>query len=150
MSKESSEIKPNYAPVYCAAAYPDLCKLFQAHGYALAVHGSLARDFDLIAIPWREDCASVVEMVEAVNSNKMIFNLVGEPEVKNHGRVVYTLSIGFGECAIDLSFMPRQQSVVTFGDLVSDKSRCNESGRIHCRPAVCGLPKGHEGDCKFL
>jgi hypothetical protein len=27
------------------------------HGYALAVHGSLARDIDLIAVPWRESVA---------------------------------------------------------------------------------------------
>lgn len=32
--------------------------------------------------------------------------LIGEPQVKNHGRVAYTLSCGFGSCVIDLSFMP--------------------------------------------
>lgn len=35
---------PNYAPVYAAALYPDLAELFRSHGYALACHGSLARD----------------------------------------------------------------------------------------------------------
>jgi hypothetical protein len=32
--------------------------------------------------------------------------LIGEPETKEHGRVVWTLSIGFGDCFLDLSFMP--------------------------------------------
>ena len=44
--KTVEQIKPTYAAVYAAALYPDLCKLFQKHGYALAVHGSLARDFE--------------------------------------------------------------------------------------------------------
>ena len=48
-------MKPaNRAAVYAAALYPDLAEIAREHGYALAVHGSLARDFDLIAVPWRE------------------------------------------------------------------------------------------------
>lgn len=54
MSKTIDQIKPNYAPVYAAALYPEFAKIFQRHGYALAVHGSLARDFDIIGIPWAE------------------------------------------------------------------------------------------------
>lgn len=30
--KNAPEITPNYAPVYAAALYPELAKLFQAHG----------------------------------------------------------------------------------------------------------------------
>jgi hypothetical protein len=42
----------NYAPIYAAALYPELSEIARSHGYALAVHGSLARDFDLICVPW--------------------------------------------------------------------------------------------------
>ena len=42
---------PSYAPVY-AALYPELAEIAQQHGYALSIHGSLQRDFDLVAIPW--------------------------------------------------------------------------------------------------
>ena len=52
MPKTPAQIKPNYSPVYAAALYPDLAAICISHGYALAVHGSLARDFDLIAVPW--------------------------------------------------------------------------------------------------
>lgn len=106
MSKTSDQIKPNYAPVYAAALYPDWCKLFQKHGYALAVHGSLARDFDMVAIPWTDGAAEPETIIKEL-IGRWAFKTVGDPENKNHGRICYTVSCGFGECAVDLSFMPR-------------------------------------------
>lgn len=102
--KSVEQIRPNYAPVYCAALYPALCSVFQRHGYALSVHGSLARDFDLIAVPWVENVSSPKVVLAAIVSEGFAVNVVGEPENKPHGRVSYTLSVGFGECACDLSF----------------------------------------------
>lgn len=103
MSKQAFEIKPNYAPVYAAALYPDLARLFIDNGYALSVHGSLARDFDLIAIPWSYELTPVDKMLEKIQET-FALKIVGEPELKAYGRVAYTVAIGFGECAIDLSF----------------------------------------------
>lgn len=105
--KTKEQIKPNYAPVYCAAMYPSLCALFHNHGYALAVHGSLARDFDLIAIPWTDCAEEPDEVIASIANASMASRVVGVPENKPHGRIAYTLSVGFGECACDLSFMPR-------------------------------------------
>lgn len=46
-------MKPaNNAPFYAAGLYPKLADIFRSHGYALAVHGSVGTDFDLIAVPW--------------------------------------------------------------------------------------------------
>lgn len=105
--KEAAEVKPNYGPVYAAALYPELVRIFVAHGYALAVHGSLARDFDLIAVPWAEVPAEPETVLEAIKA-RFATNYIGEPTAKPHGRVAHTLSVGFGECAVDLSFMPVQ------------------------------------------
>jgi hypothetical protein len=110
--KTADQLKPNYGPVYAAAMYPGLCEIFHRHGYALAVHGSLARDLDLIAIPWEKEvseCETVIKEVTSVYALK----IVDQPsrfEIKNHGRIAYTLSCGFGECAIDLSFICSQIS----------------------------------------
>jgi hypothetical protein len=104
--KTADQLKPNYGPVYAAAMYPGLAKIFQGHGYALAVHGSLARDLDLIAVPWAET-VSAPEVVLAAITRQWAVHLVGEPAARPHGRVAHTLSVGFGECAIDLSFLPR-------------------------------------------
>lgn len=35
-------------------------------GYAIGVHGSLARDIDLIAVPWRRDAVSGNELAERI------------------------------------------------------------------------------------
>ena len=103
--KTSAELKPNFAPVYAAALYPELAAIFHKHGYALAVHGSLARDFDLIAVPWEASVATPDTVLEEI-TNQLSINLVGETEQKNHGRVAYTISCGFGHCQLDLSFFP--------------------------------------------
>lgn len=94
----------NYAPVYCAL-YPEFAEIARAHGYAMAVHGSLARDFDLICIPW----ADTVSHPEAVIKNllaKFALRRIGELTPMKHGRVAQTICIKHGECALDLSFMP--------------------------------------------
>ncbi len=104
--KTSEQIQPNYAPVYAAALYPKLCKLFQKHGYALAIHGSLARDFDVIAVPWGEKLSSPDEVIKEM-TEQFVFRQIGEPEAKRYGRVAYTISVGFGECTLDLSFFPK-------------------------------------------
>ena len=98
-------MKPaNYAPVY-ACIYPQLAELTRRHGYALAIHGSLGRDFDLIAVPWTEN-PSPKEAVIADICESFAIREVGEPGIKLHGRVAHTLSLSFGECALDFSFMP--------------------------------------------
>jgi hypothetical protein len=104
-STETKKPKPSLAPIYAAALYPELAVLFRSHGYALAIHGSLQRDFDVIAIPWIESPSTPDVVVEEVTKTFDI-RLVGEPTVKLHGRTAWMIAVGFGQCAIDLSFMP--------------------------------------------
>lgn len=94
----------NFAPVY-ACMYPQLAEITRRHGYALAAHGSMARDFDLICIPWVESPSTPQQVVDVIVENFAVVS-IGEPEVKQHGRIVFTLSLGFGECFLDFSFMP--------------------------------------------
>lgn len=104
-------MKPaNYAPVYAAALYPQWAEIARTHGYALAVHGSLARDFDLIAVPWVDEPGEPQAVLNAITSQFAAKLVGGPPSQKPHGRLTYTLSIGFGECYADLSFMPRAAS----------------------------------------
>jgi hypothetical protein len=95
---------PNFAPVY-ACMYPDLAEVARNHGYALAAHGSMARDFDLVCIPWVESPSYPQVVVDAFCEHFAI-RQVGDPEMHLHNRLVFTISVKFGECFIDLSFMP--------------------------------------------
>lgn len=95
----------NYAPIYAACLYPELAESFRVKGWALAVHGSLARDFDLVAIPWHHDPISPQRCVDGVCHYHGLTQ-VGPAVTKLHGRQVFTLALKFGECFLDLSFMP--------------------------------------------
>lgn len=98
-------MKPaNNAPMYCAM-YPSLAEICRSHGYALAVHGTLARDFDMIAVPWVDNPAEPQVVVDAITSKHAVNNAAGSPEMKKHSRLCYTLAL-YGEFFFDFSFMP--------------------------------------------
>lgn len=104
MSDLSQKPKPNNAPTYMCL-YPGLAEIARANGYALAVHGSLARDMDLIAVPWVET-PSEPEVVIATIESTYAIHRAGDLTAGPHGRMIQTIGIQFGECFIDLSFMP--------------------------------------------
>jgi len=90
------------APIYAACVYPELAELCRDCGYALAVHGSLARDFDLIAIPW-VPCPFYHDDVLALICQKFSVKIIGNVDRKGC-RDVYTLS-WMGEAFMDFSFI---------------------------------------------
>jgi hypothetical protein len=98
-------VKPaNFAPTYLAL-YPELAEIARKHGYALAVHGSVGRDFDLICIPWIDEPSEPDAVIDEITKTFVIRRHSGGWESKKHGRRAHTVCI-FGEWAIDLSFMP--------------------------------------------
>ena len=77
--KGGSEMKrANFAPVY-ACLYPELAEIARSHGYALAVHGNMAREFDLACIPWVENPSKPIDVVNEMVATFAI-KTVGEPE----------------------------------------------------------------------
>jgi len=82
----------------------------RAYGWAIAIHGSCTRDFDLIAVPWTESCRlkPAYELVRhIVDSTGMRFQN-GNPTRKEHGRLVWTLLMPDGNDPrfIDFSVIP--------------------------------------------
>lgn len=98
------------APWY-VMAYTKLDRIAWRHGYALALHGSMSRDLDVIAIPWTDDADSPEKLLAAfrrfvIEKAKVKFS-IGKPILKPHGRQGYVIPIGFDGHYIDLSIMPR-------------------------------------------
>ncbi len=97
--------------VVYATLYPVMVDLAREYGYALALHGSMVRDLDLIAVPWTCDAASAQELVVAIQG---YFNLlfdcsdVDGPELKSHGRLAWSFQLGNG-LYVDLSVTPRER-----------------------------------------
>jgi hypothetical protein len=79
-------------------------------GYAIAVHGSLLRDIDLLAVPWTREAKAPTTLLKAVVEACNRFN-VGHlksrtPEKKPHGRRAWVIYVK--GTYIDLSVMPRK------------------------------------------
>lgn len=108
---EKPSKKPTKAAVY-AWVYPHLQRIARDHGYALGLHGSMARDIDLIAAPWTESASPAETLVAAI----MAF-VGGEfapwdidagrnPCIKPHGRRAWSIYFSGHAFYIDLSIMP--------------------------------------------
>lgn len=106
-------MKPaNNGPFYAAGLYPKLAELFRSHGYALAVHGSVGTDFDLIAVPWVDEAGDPTDIIAACLA-KFAFDKIPDQTKatpKPHSRCAYKLHMSFGDCSLDISFTPRTGS----------------------------------------
>lgn len=103
-----SEEHSRQARHYCDILLPALREVARQCGYAIAIHGSLERDIDLVAIPWRElemTPERLIErlygVVQAVLGPVTLDDAVEKP----HGRKALTMRF-CGHHYIDLSVMP--------------------------------------------
>lgn len=85
------------------------------HGYALALHGSMARDLDLIAVPWTDDASDPDVLIMAFHKfivSKAHVDIKGKYHAtkKPHGRLAYAMSIGYEGHYLDISVMPKINS----------------------------------------
>jgi hypothetical protein len=79
-------------------------------GYCLALHGSMARDLDIVAIPWTEEATTPEEVVAAIVKVTAFHFTDGTSHVlgpvdKPHGRKVWTIPY-MAQWHLDLSVMP--------------------------------------------
>lgn len=117
---------PTIAPAY-ACIYPGLCEIARDHGYALAIHGTMSSDLDLVAIPWREVVSTPNTLIVALTTHiggclypdllrrsnvpeehiKQILERPQnhQPTIKPHGRLAWNIHLDLG-CKVDVSVMP--------------------------------------------
>lgn len=118
------------APAY-ACLYHGLCDVARKLGYALAIHGTLNVDLDLIAVPWVDEAVDAKTLVKALtdhigacgygdllrrqgHTEEMVNQILArkenrdtdEAEVKPHGRRAWNLYMDAG-AKVDLSVLPR-------------------------------------------
>lgn len=104
----SRERDPINLPTFYASMLPDIRRTARECGYAITIHGSMARDFDLVAIPWIKEAKSAEELVVALCESMRTFTINGEDSsaiIKPHGRRAWKLYFG-GQPYLDLSIMP--------------------------------------------
>lgn len=113
---EQRRRKPAYALVY-AGLVPVVQEIGRAHGYAIAVHGSMATDLDLIACPWTEEASDPDALIEAVCERLSVVyhpaQVNNNPSPRAHGRLAYSLVFDIADQFyvsgpyLDISVMPR-------------------------------------------
>lgn len=118
MSHTSTPI-PAASAAFYAVIYPALRDIAKIHGYALAIHGTMTRDFDLVAIPWTEEAGEPLALILAFkeatatvthHSSGDQFFPDCQPYKKPHGRVSYVLHFtdqGSLGPYLDISVMPK-------------------------------------------
>lgn len=103
-----SKPRPGMSAFYCGM-YPELAEVARKHGYALTVHGSLRKDFDLFAVPWIDNPSSPKEFLEDL-TKQFALKIVGEPDYQC-GRERWTLHFTFGEAWLDIQFLIRHADI---------------------------------------
>lgn len=107
-------------PAY-AVLYPALVAIAREHGYALGIHGSMARDFDLIAAPWTAEAGEPFPMILAMKAavqgvfthhdmDDLSERAGGHPTKRPHGRQCWSIHLtneGAAGPYLDISVMPR-------------------------------------------
>lgn len=105
---------PNLRPAMFSYRIHDIQAVARANGYAIAIHGSMQRDLDVIAAPWTDNATSGSRLVEEL-CRALELTIGSGPSQKPHGREVWTLLMreaGF----MDLSIMPVQTTTASSAD----------------------------------
>ena len=89
---------------------PAIREAAREHGYAIGVHGSERRDFDLIAVPWVEHHSTPDDLARAVMEAACGFKMVAHNWAqKPNGRIAVSLPIcwpdGFMDGALSLGMI---------------------------------------------
>lgn len=82
---------------YYLSLLPTIREVARSCGYAIGVHGSLTRDFDLIAVPWTEKALLEVTLVRRITKAVGGFYMDWSVGKKPHGRTAHTIILNNGE-----------------------------------------------------
>jgi hypothetical protein len=121
---------PTLAPAYLGL-YVILTETARQHGYALAVHGTVTRDLDLVAIPWADEVSEPDVLIEALRGavggfiiptgtkggrydaarGEFVEVEIQNPTLKPHGRLAWNIHLEAG-AILDISVIPVVSSAI--------------------------------------
>lgn len=107
--KSREHVVTNGRAVFYACMWNDFRQAALDCGWALGLHGSLANDMDIMAMPWTKEATSEGELIAALEKCLTIpddaahFKTTKSTD-KPHGRAVYTIHI-WADFYIDLSII---------------------------------------------
>lgn len=112
--KSREHVVTNGKASFYACIWDDLRNAAMDCGWALGLHGSLANDMDIMAMPWTEDAKPVEVMIKALSDcfTESIFkeDHIIPHHTKPHNRTVYTMSI-WADFHLDISIIDHNQII---------------------------------------
>ena len=106
MAKDRYAVTCNGRTAFYACMYEDIRQCAMDCGWAVSLHGSLASDMDIMAMPWVDNAVSFKEMIDIVSKlfkdNDISSQYVITYNEKPHNRVVATVPI-FADFYLDIS-----------------------------------------------
>ena len=106
MSKDRFSVTCNGRAAFYACMWNDIRQCAMDCGWAVSLHGSLASDMDIMAMPWVDNAVTFKEMIDRVSKlfkdNDMSSQYVITYNEKTHNRVVATIPI-WSDFYLDIS-----------------------------------------------
>lgn len=132
MSKNREAVTCNGRPAFYASMYEDIRKCAMDSGWAVALHGSLSSDMDIMAMPWAKEAIKFEELVNKISrlfdENSLSENYTIKYDEKSHNRIVATIPI-WADFYLDISTI--EAVPVVHGEWIY------ENYTWHC--GVCGF-----------
>jgi hypothetical protein len=134
--KHRESVTTNGRAVFYAALWNDLRQAAMDKGWALALHGSLASDMDIMAMPWTEEATTDIEMIEALKKCFTDADCIGlkASDMPNNRRV-FTLSI-WADFYLDINIIKPNVATTTplsssSGEALKDNNNSVEQEDIY-------------------
>ena len=101
------------AEIFLIQLLPKIRRVARILGYAVTTHGSMARDFDIVAIPWTDEAVHPKHVAKAIMYAASGELRIGLMQDKSHGRFTYCFhwvpTTFDNKDYCDLSIMPRRK-----------------------------------------
>lgn len=110
--KDRKEITTNGRAAFYATIWNDLRQAAMNCGWALGLHGSLASDMDIMAMPWIEDATTADIMIKNLikcfgfSDFWIEYQMQVDRTSKPNGRVVYTIPI-YADFYLDINVIEK-------------------------------------------
>lgn len=126
MSKNRYAVTCNGRPAFYASMYEDIRICAMELGWAVALHGSLKSDMDIMAMPWNESAVKFETLVSAIcglfEGNEMAGQYSVDYKSKPHGRVVATIPI-WEDFYLDISTIDARKPMDRIVERLEEESK---------------------------
>ena len=111
--KDREAVTCNGRAAFYAAMWNDIRQCAMDHGWAVALHGSLLSDMDIMAMPWTDEAIPFTDLINHIvklfTNNAISQNYFITYSEKPHNRIVATIPI-WADFYLDISAINEEKN----------------------------------------